>query len=291
MHVNWPTSSCILCTSRDCTTEEHLIPACLGGKLSAKFLCKDCNSTLGHREESHVRKDPMIVAGIERLASKRPDLADGLRKRLSYTGNSQRGEVRGYMRSGEFIVMEQRQDDGSLIVPDDKALDVVITKALRKGMESLIHGADDLSHLSPGESGEFAPGIWITKWAVDSVEPDLSGLEIDPVVPAKIAFEFLALHCGDDIYGNSPQINSIRRQLLAGELSESNVHVERLLAQNNRLFHGLVFEGNNPGACVQIRLFGRLAFRVQFRCLAIHCTRASYTHDLLSGDDDLFAVS
>ena len=291
MHVNWPTSRCILCTSRDCTTEEHLIPACLGGKLSAKFLCKNCNSTLGHREESRVRKDPMIVAGIERLARKRLDLADGLRKRLSYTGHSQRGEVRGFMRSGEFIVSEQPQDDGSLIVQEDKALEVVKTIAVRKGMGSLIHGADDLSHLSPGESVEFAPGIWITKWAVDSVEPDLSGLEIDPVVPAKIAFEFLALHCGDDIYGDSPQIKSIRRQLLAGELSENNVNVERLMAQNNRLFHGLVFEGNNPGACVQIRLFGRLAFRVQFRCFAIRCTRVSYTHDLLSGDDDLHAVS
>ena len=195
------------------------------------------------------------------------------------------------MRGGEFIVREKRLDDGSLIVPEDRALDAVKTMSIRDGRRPLLLTADDLSHLSSGESREFAPGIQITKWDVDSVKPNLSEPEIDPVVPAKIAFEFLALHCGDDIYENSPQLRSIRRQLLDGNLSEGNVHVERLMAQNNRLLHGLVFEGNNPGARVQIRLFGRLAFRVQFRCLAIHCTRVSYTHDLLSGHDDLYAVS
>ena len=272
-------------------TEEHLIPACLGGKLSAKFLCKDCNSRLGHRAESRVRDDPMIRREIERLAARRPDLADDLRKRLRYIGHSEQGEVPGYMRSGEFIVRKQCLEDGSLIVPEDKALDVVKTMAVRNGRGPLLHTADDLSHLSSGESGEFAPGIQITKWDVDSVKPDPSGPEIDPVVPAKIAFEFLALHCGDDIYENSPQLRSIRRQLLDGNLSEGNVHVERLMAQNNRLLHGLVFEGNTPGARVQIRLFGRLAFRIQFHYLAIDCTRLSYTHDLLSGLDDLSAVS
>ena len=291
MNVNWPTSRCILCGLRDCNTKEHLIPACLGGKLAAKFLCRACNSTLGHRAESRVREDPMIRLGIERLAHEQPDLADDLQKRLPHIGYSERGEVLGYVQDGKFNVKEQRLDDGSLIVPEDKTLDVVKTIAICDGRGPLLHTADDLSRLSPGKSGEFAPEIQIMKWAVDSVKPDLSGPEIDPVVPAKIALEFLALHCGDSIYENPPPLKAIRRQLLDGNLSEGNVHVERLMAQNNRLFHGLVFEGNNPGARVQIRLFGRLAFRVQFRCLAIHCTRVSYTHDLLSGYDDLYAAS
>ena len=272
-------------------TEEHLIPACLGGKLSAKFLCKDCNSRLGHRAESRVRKDPLILAEIERLAGKRPDLADGLRRGLLYIGHSKQREVPGYMRGGEFIVREKRLDDGSLIVPEDRALDAVKTMSIRDGRGPLLLTADDLSHLSSGESREFAPGLRITKWSVDSAIPDLSGPEIDPVVPAKIAFEFLALHCGDAIYENPPPLKAIRSQLLDGNLSEVNVHLERLVAQNHRFFHGLVFEGNNPGAQVQIRLFGRLAFRVQFCYLAIRCTRFSYTHDLLSGHDDLYPVS
>ena len=163
--------------------------------------------------------------------------------------------------------------------------------SIRDGRGPLLLAADDLSHLSSGESGEFAPGLRITKWSVDSVKPDPSGPEIDLVVPAKIAFEFLALHCGDSIYENPAPLKAIRRQLLNGTLSKGNVHVERLVAQNHRFFHGLVFEGNTPGARVQIRLFGRLAFRIQFHYLAIDCTRLSYTHDLLSGLDDLSAVS
>ena len=110
---------------------------------------------------------------------------------------------------------------------------------------------------------------------------------MDLVVPAIIAFEFLALHCGDTIYEHRPQFNSIREQLLAGKLSEDNVHVERWEAMNKQLFHGLLFEGNNPGARVQVRIFGRLAFSVDFRHIAVRGPRCWYEHDLVSEKEKL----
>ena len=290
MNQDWPTSRCIFCGSGELITKEHLIPACLGGKLTAEFLCKNCNSNLGHREESLVRKDPQIRLLIERLASKRPDLADNLRKGLEYIGHSKQGEVRGYMQARTFVVKEKTLDDGSLIALPGKSLEHVRKMAERGDRGPLFSIGEDLDRLSSGESVEVAPGIEITNWIVDSIKPDLSGPEMALVVPAKIAFEFLALHCGDDIYKNPAQLASIRRQLLAGELSEGDIHVERLIAQNDRLFHGLAFEGNDPGAHIQIRLFGKLAFRVQFRYLAIQCPRWGYTHDLISGEDDLWVV-
>ena len=290
MNQDWPTPRCIICGSGDSITKEHLIPECLGGKLTAEFLCKNCNSNLGHQEESLVRKDPQIRLLIERLASKRPDLADNLRKGLEYIGQSEQGEVRGYMQNEEFIVKRKQLGDGSLIVPPGESLDHVKRMAEREGRGPLFYIDDDLARLSPGESIEAAPGIEITNWGVDSVKPDLSGPVIEPVVPAKIAFEFLALHSGDKIYKNPLPLASIRRQLLEGELSVGDIHVERLIAQNVRLFHGLAFEGNDPGAKVQIRLFGQLAFRVQFRHLAIRCPRAGYTHDLISGEDSIWPV-
>ena len=290
MNLNWPTPRCILCGWGDSITKEHLIPACLGGKLSAEFLCKDCNSKLGHGAESLVRKDPQIRLGIERLASNRPDLVDKLRKGLEYIGQSEQGEVRGYMQEGNFVVKEGKLDDGSLIVSPGESLDHVKRMVEREGRGQLFCVDGDLDHLSSGESVEAAPGIEITNWGVDSVKPDFSRPEIEPVVPAKIAFEFLALHSGDKIYKNPLPLASIRRQLLEGELSVGDIHVERLIAQNERLFHGLAFEGNDQGAKVQIRLFGQLAFRVQFRHLAINCPRLGYTHDLISGEDGLWVA-
>ena len=290
MNLHWPTPRCVICGSGEHITKEHLLPACLGGKLTTEFLCKDCNSKLGHGEESLVRKDPKIRLEIERLASEKPDSADKLRKDLEYIGHSEQGEVRGYMQADNFVVKEKQLDDGSLIVPPEKSLTHVKRMAKREGKGELFCIDRDFDHLSSGDSIEVAPGIEITNWYIDSIKPDLSGPEIEPVVPAKIAFEFLALHSGDHIYENPPQLASVRRQILKGELSEDDIQIERLIAQNNRLFYGLAFEGNHPGAQVHIRLFGQLAFRVQFRCLTISGPRMGYTHDLISGKDGLWPV-
>ena len=110
---------------------------------------------------------------------------------------------------------------------------------------------------------------------------------MDPVVPAKIAFEFLALHYGGSIYENRPQFESIRYQLLAGKLSEGDVHVERLEAKNTRLFHRLLFDGNNPGARFQIKLFGGLDYFVSFPCIPVRPPCYWYDHDLMSNNETI----
>ena len=155
-----------------------------------------------------------------------------------------------------FTVKEQTLDDGSLISPPNKSIKHLKTIAAREGRGPLHISFDDLNDLHPGDSVEVAKGLWVKNWKLNSVKPALRGSVIEPVVPAKIAFEFLALHCGDIIYQNVPQLKSIRYQLCtAKELSEGDIHVDRFEAQNDRLLHGLAFEGNDPGAKVQIRLF------------------------------------
>ncbi len=214
MNQNWQTPRCIICGSGEHITKEHLMPACLGGKLTAKFLCKDCNSKFGSSAESLLRDDPKIRLEIERLASVKPDMADKLRQGLEYIGHSEQGEVRGYIQKGNFVVKQGLLDDGSLIVPPDKSLEHVKKMAVREGRGELFCMDGEWENLPSGKSVEVAPGIHVKNWPVDSIKPDLSGPQIEPVVPAKIAFEFLALHCGDSIYDNPPQLASIRRQIL-----------------------------------------------------------------------------
>ena len=283
MDVKWQTPKCILCLSTGGITKEHVLPVCLRGKLVAKFLCKNCNSRLGQGMESKVKKDPQIRLGIERLAEARPGLAKSLRKGLNYIGHSQQGPVvDGYMHDGAFIPWEQTLDDGSLILPPNRSLGAIKKKAERSGIEPFPGTAEALERLSSGDSVRAARGAWITKWIVDSIKPDLSGPQIDPVVPTKIAFEFLALRCGNDIYESPTQLKVIRSQILSGELLEEDIHVQRAVVGREQLIHGIVFEGNNPGAQVQVRLFGKLAFRVQFRRFSVSCPRFGYTHDLIS---------
>ena len=282
MNQRWPTARCILCLSRDGITREHLIPGCVGGKLVMEFLCKNCNDKLGHSVEGEISKDKDIQLGIERLVKKRPDKANDLQKKLKYIGHSDQGPVAGYVQGDKFIAKGKRLDDGSFISPPDKTLDAVKTRCEREGKEPLDVTPDELNSLPSGSSKEVAHGLSVTNWPINSLQLDLSGPNINPVVPAKIAFEFIALHCPDRIYDDAPQLWAIRHQLVGDcKLSDGDIHVERLKAENKQLFHGLVFEGNSPGARVQIRLFGQLAFRVQFLRFAVSGMRMGYTHDLI----------
>lgn len=118
------------------------------------------------------------------------------------------------------------------------------------------------------------------------VEPDLSGTPLNPLLPLKIAFEFLACHLGAAIYDSAPPLEAVRESLRSGVLDKS-VEIEFLRAEREQPLHGVLFEGNNPHARVQIRLFGKLAYRVHFRNLAVGGIRFVYTHLLASDDEDI----
>ncbi len=243
---------------------------------------------MGHRVESDILQDPIIRQILDnRIAHEVPELAEKMRSRLDYIGHGEHGAVSGYVKRGTFTVKEQTLEDGSLVSPPYKSIKHLQTIIAREGRGPLLLSEIDLSNLPEDEIIEVANGLWIRNCKVDTIQPKLKGKVIDPVVPVKIAFEYLALHCGDAIYKNSPQLNSIRHQIANTKiLTEGDIRVERLVAQNDRLFHGLAFEGNNPGAQVQIRLFGSLGFRVCFHYLSLQCPRVAYTHDLISGTQD-----
>jgi hypothetical protein len=101
-----------------------------------------------------------------------------------------------------------------------------------------------------------------------------------------MAFEFLACHLGSAIYDSAPAIEAIRESLRSGTLDQS-VEIEFLRAEREVPLHGLLFEGNRPYARVQIRLFGKLAYRVHFKNLAVGGTRFVYTHFLASHEEDI----
>ena len=236
-----------------------------------------------------MRHDPMVRVGLERLAAARPKLAANLLERLPYVGHSDQGSVPGYVRDGQFIAKERKLDDGSLIAPPGRSLHHVKNMARRDNVDMFSINIEEINRLPSGHSVEAAPGIEVRNWNLDGITPELNGSPTHPAMPAKIAFEFLALHCRDAIYVDSPQLAAIRQQILTSELAEEDVRVERLSAANDRMFHGLAFEGNNPGAQVQIRLFGSLVYRIQFCRLGIRGPRWAYTHDL-TNDDETFEV-
>ncbi len=58
---------CSLCLKTVKLTSEHIIPKSIGGTLEAKIQCSACNSLLGTKLVSQIKKNPSIRLAIRNL--------------------------------------------------------------------------------------------------------------------------------------------------------------------------------------------------------------------------------
>ncbi len=285
----WSGDQCIICLRQNDLTNEHLIPQAIGGRLSARFLCCDCNKTLGAKVDASARSDPSIRLAVNNLSTKIPKLAQQLTENQPFLGESKAGYVRDRIKDREFRVRSAREEDGSLIQPTDQARQTVET-ILRKSGYGAMPNEEALAKFDQAPENEkikVAPDLEIIKWSLRKVEHDLSKPLIDAVLPLKIAFEFLACHLGTTIYNDVQQLAEIRKLLRSGDGAYDSFHVDRLNADEYQPYHGLYFEGNDPHARVQIVLFGWLGFRVHFYGLALGGPRLVYIHNIESNEEDI----
>lgn len=264
-------------------SDEHVIPESLAGRLVVAFLCRDCNSSLGHRYEHAVRTDPTVRLLVNNLREKIPSIAaEMVENQFHIAVGAGDGSRKGLVKNGEFHVASTREPDGSLIQTTSEARKTIARMLRKEGyMPQFVE--DALARLSDAPKNvpvRLTPTMSVVEWEVTGLKMALTGPLIHPVVPVKTAFEFLALHLGGSVYELSPPLEEARRILTGGELDPQWISVERLEAPSAHPFHGIAFEGNRPHAQVQLRLFGKLAFRVHFRRLAVGGPRFQYTHDL-----------
>ena len=194
------------------------------------------------------------------------------------------GKARGHVKGGEFVVLPKLLSDGSLIQPTPMAAKTVKTLLVRDGLDQpqVASALRRLAEAPENQPVDLSPAVQVVKWEITGLQPVLDGPLLHPVVALKSAYEFLALHVGNAIYLDHPPLVAARAALRSGTLDAQHFEVERLHAPDAKPFHGLVFEGNAPYAKVQLRLFGKLAFRVHFKRLSVGGPRAMYTHELPS---------
>jgi hypothetical protein len=268
-------------------TEEHVIPKALGGKLTANFLCMECNSKIGHSIEGHAKTDPDIRLLVTELAPSIPRLAEKMSERQKYISTGPGPKSSGRIKEGAFIASPAKLPDGSLIHSIDEGIRVVKRLLEREGMdEASVAEALRIFMASPeNTSVRLTESLEVINWQVTGLQPVLDGPPLNSIAPLKTAYEFLALHLGVAIYKGSPSVDAAREALFDGALDSKVLSVERLHAPEAKPFHGIVFEGNAPYAKVVIRLFGKLAFRVHFLQLAVSGPRCIYTHKLDTGEE------
>ena len=291
MKVDWTGTQCILCLEGRSLTEEHVIPQALGGRLSCHFLCRSCNSRFGSEVEAVAKSDPSILLAARELRSDIPKLSQELVESHPHMSKGQGPRSSGYVRNGAFHIRSQECDDGSLILPTDKAGNA-ISKILKRegyGDVPIKRALETWESIPENRRTSIAEGLDVVKWSIEGIEIDLAQSKvIDPRLPAKIAFEFLALCAGEAICSRDGRLPELRRILTTGDdWDDTILRVERLHAGKARPFHGICNEENAEYSQVQVRLFGCLAYRVHFPRLYIEGPRYAYTQRLTSWQEDV----
>ena len=291
MEIPWFNNQCILCLKKGNLSEEHIIPASLGGRLTVRFLCTKCNSNLGRSVEKVAKDDPSIRIALENLSRDIPELYSSIIERQPFYAHSKAGRVPGFFKNGHFYVQSKKMTDNSLVQPTENARKSIIMMLERQGCtKSQIENALSKFDNAPSNKiTEIHPGLETSKWDIEKIELNFNKTSLmNHLIPLKIAFEFIACHLGSSIYSLEPQLEEIRKAFSEQDTNNNACfQVDRLNAGEYKPFHGIVFEGNNSHAQIQIRLFGWLAFCVHFKQLQVHGPRCAYTHFLDTNIEDL----
>lgn len=264
-----------------------MIPEALGGRLTCHFLCATCNSRLGREVEGLAKADPTIRLLAAKLSKKIPRLAGRLIEGQEYVSSGPGGPSRGRIKDSEFVVRSQKLPDGSLLQPTPLAANTVrrILERERHDESSISQALRRLKEAPENTRVSLTQTLEVVKWSIESIQPTLDGPLLNLVVPLKIAYEFLALHLNDAVYQDLPALAAVRSALAGNSIDTTHLLVERLHAPIAKPFHGIVFEGNDPHATMQVRLFGQLAFRIHFKTLSVGGPRFVYTHDLTDNEE------
>ena len=294
MNAVWPVARCILCLAEGELSVEHLIPRALGGTLTSSFLCRICNSQLGSDVEASAKSDPSILLAVRKLHDDLPKQFQWLIESHPQVATGEGPRVSGYVRDGAFRAKPQIRDDDSLILPTDEARRAITTTLKRShyGEVPIKRALEMFERMPENRKTTIVPGLDIVKWRIDRLDLDFSHSRlVDPLLPAKIAFEFLALCGGTAIYPQERQLSDVRQILKTGKgWDDTSLRVQRLTAGDARPFHGICNEENPEHSQIQIRLFGSLAYRVRFPRLYVEGPRYAYTQRLDTGEEDLRMV-
>lgn len=295
MKADWPAAQCILCLEKSALCEEHLIPRALGGGLTCHFLCRPCNSRLGSNVEASAKSDPSILSAIRKLHDEIPKLSRRLLQGHPHVSTGKGPRVTGHIQDGAFRVIPHERDDGSLILPTTETPRAIAKTLKRSGYgDAPITGALRTFEIMPeNQRTPVAQGLDVVKWSIEEIELDLSQSKfMDSMLPAKVAYEFLALCAGEAICSKDWPLPELRRTLATGAVGDDIVmRVERFQAGDPRPFHGICNEENLEYSQVQVRLFGCLAYSVHFPRLYVGGPRYAYTHCLQTSREDLRIIA
>lgn len=284
----WSDARCVLCTLELPLTNEHVIPRALGGILECKFLCEPCNRMMGELYEGGLLDSPEIRLAIEPLRSTAPGAYRQMVGRRLFILDGPGGSVEAVMQDGRIAAVSNTEWRDNEQV--DTFGSVSATKrALRDGLADQGMGADQIelaiqrvAAATPDTRVPIAPSVEFANWTATGCTPTLAGRLADDRFALKIAYEFLAICLGDQIY--HPGFEAIRTCLREKAPLPEMICLDGKRARAYSPTHSLLFRTSEVGTIVDVRLFGYLVWTVSFPNAGPHdFPKIGYRLDLSKG--------
>ncbi|MFA3919622.1 HNH endonuclease [Ruegeria hyattellae] len=121
LRIEWEHPRCIACLGLEELSLDHIIPDSLGGILTSRFLCRECNSQFGSTFEAAARLTPELRKAASGLGPDLTQLKEQLERGAEYQGQfgdlSSTSKVRKDGKTGVFCL-----EDGSIVVPEEDTL-------------------------------------------------------------------------------------------------------------------------------------------------------------------------
>ena len=133
--------TCIFCREEKNPSDEHVIPSALCGNLTIRNICKDCNSILGREADVDFEANWYIARAYKELGweEKLPEVI----RKAEVSATDRESLICMKLKiidKDDFRIVPQDLPDGSLIVPEEEANDVIHKKVARRSEEYLAHG-------------------------------------------------------------------------------------------------------------------------------------------------------
>ncbi len=271
---------CSICLEPKPLTSEHIIPESIGGTLSAELQCVDCNSNLGSELVSQAKQDPVLRLAIWSLRNKLPELYLSMEQGQRYYAKDVSGkEVPVKLKVGRFETEPHKREDGSLILDTKKGEKNMRQQLAKEGLTSneIERSIQQLREAPENTQIRLSSERVAIKWGVESFFPTLEKPEMDPRLVALVAYNYLCLLLGKDIFND--WFDFLRRFILSG-VQNDRLTIETFSSRKYTCFHRLYPEFSHSGTKISLELFGWLVYIIQIKDLIIRAPNAVYIEDL-----------
>lgn len=296
MRVPWPDQRCVVCLERPRADDEqtqmtdgHVLPQSIGGKLSAPFLCRRCNSKMGEAE-AILPRDVTVRLIVDRLEHELPpELVKTIRYRQGYFADS---EEYGRLSAGMDKEGELTPRQSETIKDDQNTLRQIASELRRHGAteEEIAKQQEAFRQAPTGDRLEVTPEYTVTKgidFSTLPFRPNLDDPLTPPRVPLGIAYLYLALCLGQRVYDEralDPARQALRAAIAGDDSATLAWPVRRCGTNKTESKHALGVKAADGDTLIVIWLFRELVWEVRFPGVTLN-SDPFYLLDLVTGEE------